>query len=183
MKHTLLVLLFLIPFAGFGQPRGRIVEIDNSVFVAMVDDSFSGCLHRQQKDNWCWAACVQMMMDYEGETVSQADVARYVFGSVVDRTASGNQIASSLNGWRGLYWKNLRERDGDKIAEALVNGSPLMIGLGEHAYILTHLFLTKKGGRYIAFKVIIVNPKTAKEEVMAWTDFFPRINTILQLNR
>ena len=44
MKTKLLILLFLLaslltPMTGSAGPRGQIVAIDNSVFVAMVDTS------------------------------------------------------------------------------------------------------------------------------------------------
>jgi len=46
------------------QPRGLIVCIDNSVFVAFCNQKIDDCRTTQYKENWCWAACVQMAMRY-----------------------------------------------------------------------------------------------------------------------
>ena len=66
MKSRLLILLYLLsslltPMTGSAWPRGQIVAIDNSVYVALVDSSIEKCICIQEKDNWCWAACIQMI--------------------------------------------------------------------------------------------------------------------------
>lgn len=67
MKTKLLILLFLLislltPMTGSAGPQGQIDAIDNSVFVAMVDTSIEDCICIQEKENWCWAACIQMIL-------------------------------------------------------------------------------------------------------------------------
>ena len=85
MKNTLLILLSLIalltPMTGSARPRGQIVAIDNSVFVALVDASIESCIRVQEKDNWCWAACVQAVLQYNGMWKPQSDIVRQVYGS------------------------------------------------------------------------------------------------------
>lgn len=49
MKTTLLIPLLILatlltPMTGSANPRGQIVAIDNSVFVAMVDPSIEDCI-------------------------------------------------------------------------------------------------------------------------------------------
>ncbi len=41
----------------------------------------------QEKDNWCWAACAQMLGNYYGNTLSQSNICQYIKGSIVDQTA------------------------------------------------------------------------------------------------
>lgn len=35
----------------------------------------------QEKTNWCWAACMQSILDYNGTTVSQCEEANWLFSS------------------------------------------------------------------------------------------------------
>ena len=68
MKTKLLILLFflaplLTPMTGSAGPWGQIVAIDNTVFVAMVDTSIEDCICIQEKENWCWAACIHWLSE------------------------------------------------------------------------------------------------------------------------
>lgn len=52
---------------------------------------------KQEKSNWCWAACTQAILSYNNKTVSQSDIVTYAKGS--DSNVSGNtsNIADALN--------------------------------------------------------------------------------------
>lgn len=148
MKQKLLILLFLLtsfltPKTGSAQPQGRIVAIDNSVFVAMVDSSIEDCIRQQYKDNWCWAACIQMILLYNGEYVSQSAIAEKVFGDSYNRTASGNQIEATFDGWHGYSVKSYKSKTPQSFINEISSGHPLIIGIGEHAYLLTHIYYKK----------------------------------------
>lgn len=188
MKQKLLILLFLIslltPMTGLAQPRGRIVAIDNSVFVAMVDSSIEDCIRQQYKDNWCWATCVQMILIYNNDYLSQSDIATKVFGDSYNCTASGNQIANAFNGWHGYTVHSYQSKKSQILIEEISSGHPLIIGLGEHAYLLTHIYYKKaSNGLLHPFKAILINPKSGKEEVMDWNDMYSRANTIVSFHR
>ena len=151
MKTKLLILLFLIislltPMTGSAGPRGQIVAIDNSVFVAMVDTSIEDCICIQEKENWCWAACVQMILRYNGQYVSQSDIAARVFGDIINRTASGNQSESAFDGWRGYSVHSYQSKKSRYFIEEISSGHPLIIGIGEHAYLLTHIYESSRSG-------------------------------------
>lgn len=115
MKQKLLILLLLLslltPMTGAAQPQGRIVAIDNSVFVAMVDSSIEDCIRQKYKDNLCWAACIQMILFYNCEYVSQSDIATKVFGDSYNRTASGNQIQATFDGWHGYSVNSYKSKN------------------------------------------------------------------------
>lgn len=163
------------------KPRGQIVCIDNSVFVAFCEVSVES-IHKQHKDNWCWAACIQMMMRYHGDWQLQSDIVEKVYGYPYNWTASGNDIAEALYGWNGLRAKSFKQKSAQILIDELVSHGPIMIGTEEHAYILTHIFFTKDyDGEVLPFKAVLINPKTAKEEVRNWSDFFPAINTIVSI--
>ena len=98
MRKTLLLLLLLwCPLMGLSQPRGQIVAIDNSVFVVMVNPAIEDCISIQEKDNWCWAACIETIVQYYGIYTTQSSIVSKVHGATVNRTASANEIVQSLD--------------------------------------------------------------------------------------
>jgi hypothetical protein len=54
---------------------------------------------RQRQANWCWAACVQMVLNYHGLYVTQEQVVQRVFGQQVDQGANEAQVLAALSGW------------------------------------------------------------------------------------
>lgn len=51
---------------------------------------------RQEKSNWCWAACSQMVGTWKWGNKTQTDIVRYMFGSSVPNTmASASQTATA----------------------------------------------------------------------------------------
>lgn len=182
MRRAVLFLLLLVSLVSWSRGRGRIVCIDSSVFVAYCDESIEDCVSRQVKDNWCWSACVQMVMRYNDIWVSQSEIVSRVYGDSYDLTATGNDMATALDGWRGLKVKSHKQKSIGILIDELVNHSPVIIGNEEHAYLLTHIYYTKDyQGDIHPFKVILINPKTAREEIRDWSDFFPAINTIVSI--
>ena len=147
MKNTLLILLslsaLLTPMTGSARPRGQIVAIDNSVFVALVDATIERCIHVQEKDNWCWAACVQMVLQYNDIWQSQSDIVRQVYGSPYNWTASGNEIAEAFNEWNGFRVRSFTTKTPQSFIDEIAAGHPLIIGYEEHAYLLTHIYYKK----------------------------------------
>lgn len=187
MKNTLLILLSLLalltPMTGSAGTRGQIVSIDNYVFVAMVDSSIVECISVQEKDNWCWAACVQTIFCYYGIMESHANIVRRVYGSSCDWTASGNEMSETLDGWHGLTVKSFRAKSAQSFIDEIAAGHPLIIGYGEHAYLLTHIYYNKtSNGALTPFKVIMINPKSGKEEVKDWDEFYYAVNTIVLIH-
>lgn len=189
MKTKLLILLFflaslLTPMTGLAGSRGQIVAIDNSVFVAMVDTSIEDCICIQEKENWCWSACIQMIVRYNGQYVSQSDIAARVFGDDLNRTASGNQIESAFDGWRGYSVHSCQSKNSRYFIDEILLGHPLIIGIGEHAFLLTHIYYKKtSNGLLHPFKVILINSSLGKEEVVDWDKFYRGLNTIVNFYR
>lgn len=184
MKNTLLILISLLslltPMTGSAEPRGQIVAIDNSVFVAMVDTSIEDCICIQEKENWCWAACIQMILQYNGQYFSQRDIVAWVFGESFNRTASGNQIASAFDGCHGYSVHSYQSKKSRYFIEEITSGHSLIIGIGEHAYLLTHIYYKKtSNGLLHPFKVILINPTFGKEEIVEWEDMYSKANSII----
>lgn len=188
----LFALVFLFFTVANAQRRGSVVRIDGSISVACVNDYMEYCHHRQYKDNWCWAACVQMVLDYYGIEVTQTRIVERAYSDDYDFTANKNDIIGALNGWRisgySVCASYERYKNAKTLIDAIANGMPLIIGLNEkytstgHAYVLTHIFFTRDyNGNMAPTRVVVLNPYNSGdlEESLDWSEFYKRINTII----
>lgn len=108
---------------------------------------------RQHMQNWCWAACIQMVLNYHGLYVQQEQIVSRVFGGLVDRPAGPTEIMSALQG----QWPDSRQRYSEVMADTrnldpysvvqdLEYRWPLIVGLQGprggtgHAYVLTAVY-------------------------------------------
>lgn len=188
----LLILLLVFATAANAQRRGSMVRIDGSISVARVNDYVEYCYHRQYKDNWCWAACVQMVLDYYGLEVTQSRIVERAYGDAYDFTADGEDIVDAIDRWNvnGSLIRATSEKykSAKTLIDAMTKGTPLIIGLDEqftstgHAYVLTHVFFTTDyRGNMTPTRVLVVNPANEGdlEESLDWDEFYERINTII----
>ena len=197
MKKLSLITLLLFPMMlSFAQRSGSIVRIDGSISVACVNDYMEYCHHCQYKENWCWAACVQMVLDYYGLDVTQSRIVKQAYGDVYNLTANKHEIIKALNGWY-IYGCHIRAnyeryKNAKTLIDAIACGRPLIIGLNErytstgHAYVLTHIFFTKDyNGNMTPTRVIVINPANSGdlEESLDWSEFYKRINTIITVTK
>lgn len=197
MKKLVLFILFLVlATSAYTQRKGSIVRIDGTVSVARVNDYMEQCYHRQYKENWCWAACLQMVLEYYGLEVSQSRIVERAYGDDYDLTANGEDIAAAVNGWYlgGALVRATTERykSAKTLIDSMIKGTPLIMGLDErysstgHAYVLTHVFFTTDAyGNMTPSRVLVVNPANSGdlEEGLDWDEFYERINTIVVVTK
>lgn len=115
--------------------------IDSS--IANVSAAATGGQHMNQ---WCWAACIEMVFRYYGLRVPQEVIVQQTWGKIVNLPGQPNQILANLN----RPWSDSRSRNfyvsGDSFsanpmtaAQDLSNNMPLIIGTMGHAMVLTSL--------------------------------------------
>lgn len=178
-KLSLVIISMLLSLSELAQSRARTVCIDNSIFVAFCEIP-EDVISIQQNDNWCWAACIQTILRFNEENIKQSGIVENVYGESYNWTASGNDIEKAFNGWHSWKAKSFIQKSTKILIDELMAHGPIIVGTEEHAYLLTHIYYTSN---LSPFKVILINPKTAREEVWDWSDFFPAINTIVSLWR
>lgn len=104
----------------------------------------------QRQTNWCWAAAVQMVLNYRGVPVSQEQVVQRIFnGAVPNVPGQPDQILTALSGWaftrngqRVMLSSSPFAFDGSEIVRDLAERWPLVVGVRSspnsgHAYVLT----------------------------------------------
>lgn len=171
-------LFFLLVFTGTGAadtvPLGDtgyfIAGIRTEEFVQFAAPESSG---RQRMANWCWAACIQMVLNYHGLYVDQQDIVERVFGSAVDRPANGQQIMGALSGWapdtrgrRSSIYADAYHLDAETVINDLDKKWPLIVGLSGargqatgHAYVMTAAYFSRDAyGQPTIHRVVLRDP-------------------------
>lgn len=147
-----------------------VAGVPSQEFVHFAAPESSG---RQRMENWCWAACIQMVLNYHGLYVDQQDIVSRVFGVSVDRPATGEQMMAALTGWapdsRGrksaIYADNYN-LDPATIVNDLDKKWPLIVGLRGargaatgHAYVMTAAYFTRDAlGQPTIHRVVLRDP-------------------------
>ena len=185
---SLLLGLFFLPVSA------QIQEERDGQIVASVGDGIKTCYFSQEKENWCWAACLQMVLYYNKVYLPQRAIVKRVFNPLEDRAASTQQMIQAINGYQKgkrlvSCWSDSIINLRDVIGE-IQNGFPLIIGMEyqgrQHAMVLTHIFFQKdatREGKIIPTRVVLVDPSRPflKERSFSWAEFSQAINMALHL--
>lgn len=120
LAHRLRAIAFTVALgAAVGCGRGSSEQIFS---VGIPTDRMVEVAAEQQGQNWCWAACVQMVLSTKGIKVNQADVVQRTYGAVVDAPGGADAILSRLSGW-------FQTRSGRTLLAASVVPGPMQEGL------------------------------------------------------
>jgi len=195
MKRTILILnlTFLISLSAFSQ--GRIFQIDgaNDFAAAVKTEKFKFHAAFQSEDNWCWAACIQMVLDYQGLYVDQCPIVKKAFktSSCINRPADCYTIEDGVDGWsvnnRRISGEVVFSPSAYELIDQLAYRNPVIIGLNMpgqnigHAYVLTAIFFSyDSNNRKVPYKVVLRDPwpENQSRQEFEWSDFVNRINCI-----
>lgn len=169
---------------------------DSDVYWAAVKTSyFREFVARQEEDCWCWAACVQMVLNYQGVNVDQEDVVRRAKGLRINEGGTAYDIQRAADGWSTGSHVIAARVDNPFYATAqtfitdLIDKYPLIVGLdmpGQtmgHAYVLTGISFRKSENTYQPVEVILRNPwpSSPSREKLSWSEFRRRVHTIVHV--
>lgn len=152
---------------------------------------------KQRQSNWCWAACIQMILNYHGVRVTQEQIVRRVFGTLVDSPAGPDAVLAALSGWAVTSkGKNVMISatpfifSGSEIVYDLAYHWPLIIGLSTpdvlgHACVLTAVSYTVDpySNQPIFQSVVIRDPWPGRQSriEMPWMEFYRRLTFIARV--
>ena len=154
-------------------PREFVAGVPSQQFVHFAAPEGQG---RQRMENWCWAACIQMVLNYHGLYVSQEQIVQRVFGGMVDAPGSPQQILMGLQGWapdsRGRFSQieaDTRNIDPVSVIQDLEYRWPLIVGLKGvngptgHAYVLTAVYYhLDANNQPVIYRVVLRDPYPSK---------------------
>jgi hypothetical protein len=177
LKHLLFWLLLGLSTAWADReqigPREFVAGVPTQQFVDFAAPQGQG---RQRMENWCWAACIQMVLNYHGLYISQEQIVSRVFGGMVDAPGSPQQIMAALQGWapdsRGRFSQieaDSRNVDPASVIQDLEYRWPLIVGLRGlqgptgHAYVLTAVYYHLDNyNQPIIYRVVLRDPYPTK---------------------
>jgi len=177
---------------------GTLFQIGNSnVYCAAVrTEHFVNHVAVQRGSNWCWAACVQMVLNYQGVNVSQETIVRKIYGDLKDLPGTADQIVKGANGWvangKRIVARQTYTVSAMSFVEDLAYKYPLIVGLSipgqtvGHAYVMTGITFADVDGECYPQKVILRNPapwldsKSSREE-LSWYEFCYRVHTVVHV--
>jgi hypothetical protein len=194
LKHTWLLILLVLP--SIASSQGEIYQIGNAndYVAGVTSERFRYVAARQKSQNWCWAACVQMVLNYQGLDVDQCDIVKEGFGQsrCVDAPADCYDIQRAAGGWN-INGRRIRSSvntnfsNVHKLINDLAYKYPLIVGLdmpGQrigHAYVLTAIFYQYDSrDRKIPYKVVLRDPwpSNPSRQEISWREFQNRLNCI-----
>lgn len=157
----------------------------------------------QRRDQWCWAACIQMIMNYHGVEVEQEDIVRRSygrdpFGNLPNWPGSFDIITANLNGWGidydgdtyGVAAGIVRPGDFLQIPYVLVQelnrDRPVLLAYDSHAVVCTAVkYYDDQNGLPIITSITVRDPWPSQENraqggrvTYRGEDLGPRIRTI-----
>jgi len=105
----------------------------------------------QAQDMWCWAACIQMILNFYGIPITQDEIVTRVYRCPINEPATDDVISASLNGW-GINAQGRRFVVRSYVASGpptapvltreLINGRPILLAFNSgtsigHAVVIT----------------------------------------------
>lgn len=190
-----LAFCFILLFSTLSSADVR--QLDQNLFVAGIQsgefDFFASPNQRgrQRQANWCWAASIQMVLNYHGLFVSQEQVVQRIYGRQIDQPANSNQILNALTGWapdnrgRGsTIHANPYTSSGSQIVQALGNKWPLIVGLKNpnggvgHAVVLTAVYYSVDRFNNLIFQRAVLRdpwPNSPSRQELSWNEFQSRV--------
>lgn len=180
---------------GAARPAGAIVQqtgpnqfvagVPTACFKFFAAPEMAG---RQRQSNWCWAACVQMVLNCHGLRVSQEQVVERIFGARVNAPADFQQLLIALSGWApsilGDYRRivvNIRDLSDGRVVDDLAKNCPRIVGLRGspvgHAYVLTAVHFHLEGRRPVIDRYVLrdPNPRAPSRVELGRGDFRRRV--------
>lgn len=186
MKHSLSAILAIV-LSIPASSSAEIVQVGPGLFAAGVpSNQFQFFAAPQRMSNWCWAACVQMTLNYHGLFVSQEMVVQRIFGNQINQPGQPQMILAALSGWsadaRGRFsaiHASPYVIRGSQIVGDLANRWPLIVGLRGnpigHAYVLTGVYYTvNQFNNEPIFQGVVLRdpwPGNPSRKEMTWAEF------------
>ena len=163
MKKHLILILFALFFSLQIYSQEYSVDIPNA----------SSLYAKQKMENWCWAACNQMLLSAIDINESQENQSIKVFGSVVNRGA-GINYELTKTGLGGIYQNSsggevkivpyisyLSQRNSNDpvvIIKQLMDGVPLVMATAQHGRVCVGVDYIKNGSSFQITKLRLLDP-------------------------
>lgn len=154
MKRSMVSLFILVVAAFF--PAEAQSQYPRVQYVGIPSGQMDFFVASQEESQWCWAASIQMVLNYYGVSIDQAQIVRRTYGTdpygiLPDWGGSFQAITANLNNWSmdnyGRYYRVIASvysgpPDPSVLIQELSQGRPIIIGYQNgynsgHAIVIT----------------------------------------------
>ena len=187
IKLFLTLSIFLFANEQINAQQRAITKLgQNYFFAGPPSNEINSIASTQRCQNWCWATCIQMVLNYHGLFVKQEQIVQKVYGSLPCKTGSAQHIMKALSGWasdtRGRFSQihyQYGVYNGSDIVDQLSRRWPIIVGLrGEgHAYVLSAIYYSiDQSNNPIIDKVVLRDPWPTNPSIkkMTWNTFLSK---------
>lgn len=193
MKKICLAIFFTIAaLTPLANCHAEVKQLGPSVWVAGIPtNKFQFFANTQHCPEWCWAASIQMVLNFHGLTVSQEQIVTRIFGAPICRAGQPQDILNALSGWApnvaggsSAIMASPYTLNSTQLVQDLILENPMIVGLmmpggGQHAVVLTAVTYGPPGvdGNPTLLTAIIRDPwplSPSRQEI-PWPQFAQRI--------
>jgi hypothetical protein len=164
------------PAINQSQNWNRIITQPHVFTCGVQTSRFNFVYAEQQETNWCWAACIQMILNYYGINLTQSQIVYRTFGTnnwgdLPNWAGSIENIHENLNNWNidnsgSPYNVHASFYQGAPNVNWLINelqsGHPVLIayinGTSGHAVLITGCNYSMKNGNYLIHTLTVRDP-------------------------
>jgi hypothetical protein len=131
-------------------------------YVGIPTDIFDVVAASQERDMWCWAASIQMLLNFYGVAITQEQIVSRVYGQPHNQPGTDQAITASLNGW-GISARGKRFVVQSCVAVGPPTPAVLFRELSQHRLIL----LTFNPGASIGHAVVLTSASAVGRNVVS----------------
>lgn len=104
--------------------------LSNVLFASAAFVTLGAPYYAQERTQWCWAACAQMVGDYiTGNHKGQSLIVNHVKGSVVNQPAGSAELSTALRYTTGLTPKRANVLSFSDSRRCIDRNKPFVIGI------------------------------------------------------
>jgi len=165
-----LVLFTNINYAQYPQPQ----------YVGISSSQMNYYASAQRNSQWCWAASIQMVLNYYGVAISQEQIVARTYGTdpyghLPNWAGSIEAITKNLNNWNidnygtpyivmaSLNWGAPTPA---VLVQELSNGRPVIIGYSGHAVVVTAVSFVNSYRGPIIQSIVVRDPWPSQKNVL-----------------
>lgn len=180
---TILVVLCVFSVTSFAQKGVK--KLDRNYYVAgPAAEEVEFIEATPECQNWTWAACAQMLLNYHGLKVTQKQIIQKAYeGEEPCDTGTAPNIISAINRWSPASVEKVAKVlsgtgkfNDEEIVEHMSNGWPLIVSLdsrtkGEQVYVIRAVYFSMDRLDWPKIDEVVLRnpwPLSPSEESMRW---------------
>lgn len=155
--------------------RTRSIILISTLVVALIignvvayadSNSLSIYAYQQEEDSWCWAACMQSVLEYYGDSESQSDIVTTAFGEPINWGASLWNVLDTYYSYGYYAESQYSALDFNEVVAEIDSGRPIHTSSGYHARLIIGYY-TYGDSEYVEY----IEPENGSIGLMEYDEY------------